>query len=136
MGWLDRMFGRKRQKVISATVQRAAEAAPPGWILRPGQVLMGNYLVQHMIGSPGGMGQVFAAEDMRLGLKVAIKVPALNILLAPNGAERFLREARIAAHLSPHPHIVQIKACLIDQAKRGQVLQSSTSFFSFCRWVF
>lgn len=60
------------------------------------------------------MGQVFAAEDLALGLPVAIKVPALNIILAPNGPERFLKEARIAARLGPHRNVVQIKACLTD----------------------
>jgi serine/threonine-protein kinase len=67
-----------------------------------------------MIGSPGGMGQVFAAQDFRLGRQVAIKVPALNILLALGGAERFLREAHLAERLGPHSHIVRIYACLTD----------------------
>jgi serine/threonine-protein kinase len=125
MSWLDRFLGRKVTEDIatstgknttpktSGTIIRPLEPAL-GWILRPGQVLLRNYRIQTMVGSPGGMGQVFAAEDLALGLKVAIKVPALNILLSPNGAERFLREARVAARLGPHPHIVQIRACLTD----------------------
>ncbi len=86
----------------------------PGWILQPGQLLVGNYRVTRMVGSPGGMGQVFAAEDILLRLKVAIKVPILNIIMAPNGPQNFLKEARIAAHLGSHQHIVQIRACLTD----------------------
>jgi serine/threonine protein kinase len=54
-------------------------------------------LIEQMIGSPGGMGQVFRALDTALGLKVAIKVPAISILMDPEGPERFLREARTAA---------------------------------------
>ncbi len=86
----------------------------PGWILQPGQVLTGTYRIETMVGSPGGMGQVFAAEDTRLKAKVALKVPSVEILHTPGGPERFLREARIAARLRPHPHIVLIYACLTD----------------------
>lgn len=71
-----------------------------------------------MVGKPGGMGQVFAAEDMSLGLTVAIKVPSLTIILAQNGAKNFLKEARIAAHVGPHPNVVQIRACLTDPELR------------------
>jgi serine/threonine-protein kinase len=64
------------------------------------------------------MGQVFRASDIALGLSAAIKVPALNILRDPMGADRFLKEARTAARLGPHLHIVLIKACLRDPELR------------------
>src|SRR5688500_13346210 len=99
----------------------------PGWILQPNQVLVGNYRIEHMIGSPGGMGQVFAAEEIVSQTKVAIKVPSLNILQAPKGGERFLREARIAERLGPHPHIVRIRGCLVDPELRLQVTASKES---------
>lgn len=99
----------------------------PGWILQPNQVLVGNYRIEHMIGSPGGMGQVFAAEEIVSGTKVAIKVPSLNILQAPKGGERFLREARIAERLGPHPHIVRIRGCLVDPDLKLQVAASKES---------
>jgi len=54
----------------------------------------------------GGMATVFAAEDLRHGRTVAIKV--LRAELGGRGlAERFLREVRIAARLA-HPQIVPL----------------------------
>ncbi len=84
----------------------------PGAILQPGQILLKNYRVTKMLGA-GGMGQVFAAEDINRGVPVAVKVPALNIVTAPNGPESFLSEAKKAAPLR-HQHIVTILTCLTD----------------------
>jgi serine/threonine protein kinase len=98
-----------------------ADAAPlprPGWILQPGQLLVNNYRIVRMVGRVGGMSQVYAAEQVLTGIPVAIKVPSLTILRMPEGPERFLREARLAAQLSGHPNIVRIHACLSDPALR------------------
>jgi serine/threonine protein kinase len=85
----------------------------PGAILQPGQMLVNNYRVTRMLGA-GGMGQVFAAEDINRSVPVAVKVPALNIITSPHGADSFLHEAQIAARLIRHPHIVKILTCLTD----------------------
>ena len=64
-----------------------------------------HYRIVRKIGV-GGMGEVFLAEDTKLGRQVAIKV-----LLSPNPNEsqvaRFHREAKAAAALN-HPNIVSI----------------------------
>ncbi|HUF67226.1 MAG TPA: protein kinase [Longimicrobiales bacterium] len=67
--------------------------------------LAGRYAVEREIGS-GGMATVYLAFDERHERHVAIKVlrPRLGAAL---GAERFLREIRIAASLS-HPNIVPL----------------------------
>src|SRR5262249_44249992 len=52
----------------------------------------------------GGMGQVYAAEDKRLGRKVAIKLLLPALLQDSRSRERFLREARSVSQLN-HPHI-------------------------------
>jgi serine/threonine protein kinase/Flp pilus assembly protein TadD len=54
----------------------------------------------------GGMATVFLAEDLRHGRDVAVKVlhPDLSSAL---GADRFLREIRLAARLN-HPHILPL----------------------------
>jgi len=98
------------------TVVRTPGGGYARGLLQPGQVLMGTYRIHKMVGSPGGMGQVYEAEDETLGTRVAIKVPALEILLTEDGPERFLKEARTAARLRPHPHIVQIYLCHADPA--------------------
>src|SRR3954453_15078822 len=56
----------------------------------------------------GGMGAVYAAEDELLGRTVAIKVLAAHLAEDPVNRERFQPEARAAARLSNHPHVVTV----------------------------
>ena len=50
----------------------------------------------------GGMGEVFLAEDTRLGRKVALKSLTGQWVAGPDARERLLREARAAACLNHH----------------------------------
>ncbi|MDX1733956.1 MAG: protein kinase, partial [Halioglobus sp.] len=56
----------------------------------------------------GGMAHIFLADHTFLKTKVAVKVMAPDLNTDPTYAERFLREARIAAQLD-HPNIVRIR---------------------------
>src|SRR5262245_9131536 len=55
----------------------------------------------------GGMGVVYQARDVRLGHRVAIKLPLDHCLSTVEHRERFLQEARAAAGLR-HPNICTI----------------------------
>lgn len=66
------------------------------------------YLVGNEVGR-GGMAVVYAAEDVRLQRKVALKVLPPELAFRPDVRERFVREAQTAARLN-HPHIVPIYA--------------------------
>lgn len=68
-------------------------------------MLAGRYRLGREIGA-GGMGVVYAAEDMRYGRSVAIKVVRPEVLSAAI-VERFQREIAMAAKLT-HPHIVAL----------------------------
>lgn len=57
----------------------------------------------------GGMGIVFRAREVALDRDVALKILALDPILAPDAYSRFEREAKLAARLD-HPHIVPIFA--------------------------
>jgi serine/threonine-protein kinase len=56
----------------------------------------------------GGMGAVWAAEDTILARTVAIKLLAPQFAGESRAVRRFQREARAAATLSAHPHVVTI----------------------------
>ncbi len=65
-----------------------------------------HYCIKEKIGA-GGMGEVYKAEDVRLGRVVAIKVLAEGVLHDDEARHRFQREARALAQLS-HPHILSV----------------------------
>ncbi len=73
------------------------------WVFSPGDVL-GHYRVIAPLGA-GGMGQVFLAEDARLGRKLALKVLAPQSFASAELVERFDREARSVSALN-HPNII------------------------------
>jgi serine/threonine-protein kinase len=67
--------------------------------------LASRYRVERQLGA-GGMATVYLAEDLRHQRRVALKVLRPE-LAASLGADRFLREVRIAAGLQ-HPHILTL----------------------------
>ena len=67
--------------------------------------LADRYRLERELGQ-GGMATVFLAQDLKHDRPVAIKVLRAE-LAAAIGAERFLREIRIAAQLQ-HPHILTL----------------------------
>jgi eukaryotic-like serine/threonine-protein kinase len=72
-----------------------------------GPELPERYAVVTMIGV-GGMASIWAADDQVLGRRVAIKLLAEQYAEQPRFVARFEREARMAALLSGHPHVVTI----------------------------
>ncbi len=67
---------------------------------------VGHYRVLDRIGS-GGMGMVFAGEDINLGRKVALKFLSTELVGNEQALERFKFEARTASSLN-HPNICTI----------------------------
>src|SRR5439155_19059453 len=62
---------------------------------------LGAYRLLHRIGA-GGMGEVWKAEDTRLGRVVAIKVLPPSVASDNEAVARMRREARTAAQLYHH----------------------------------
>ncbi len=79
----------------------ASATAPPG-LPRP----FGRFVLESALGQ-GAWGVVYRAEDTLLGRPVALKLARIGGEVDEAGAERFLREARHAAHLR-HPGIVPV----------------------------
>jgi len=67
---------------------------------------LSHYRVLSLIGA-GGMGEVYLAEDTRLGRKVALKMLAPAFTRDQERLRRFEREARLVSALN-HPNILTI----------------------------
>src|SRR6516164_2519593 len=80
-------------------------------VLKPGTKI-GRYEIRSPLGA-GGMGEVYLAQDTRLGRKVALKILPDEVAADPDRMKRFEQEARAASALN-HPNIVTIYD--VDQA--------------------
>src|SRR3954449_5840135 len=82
----------------------------------PDTVIGGRYKLEHPLGH-GGMSEVYGAEDLELGRRVALK------LLAPDAdSARFEREARAVAALA-HPNVMQLYDYGEDNGRPYMVLE-------------
>ena len=73
---------------------------------QPGTSFGNRYTLEALV-NQGGMGAIYAARDERLGRKVAVKVMLDSVIRMPGSAERFEREARVAATIN-HPNCVAV----------------------------
>lgn len=72
----------------------------------PGTLLAGRYRIVGLIGR-GGMGEVYRAQDLKLGQPVALKFLPETMQRDPARLERFLGEVRIARQVS-HPNVCRV----------------------------
>ncbi len=71
----------------------------------------------------GGMGEVYEAEDLTLGRRVAVKFLSPHLALDPEAERRFMREARAASALD-HPCIGAVHGCARDAEGRLYIVMA------------
>ena len=74
--------------------------------VRPGDVLVGKYRVERVLGA-GGMGVVVAAHHIQLDQKVALKFLLPEALESTEAVGRFIREARAAVRITGE-HVARV----------------------------
>lgn len=79
------------------------EEAPDKFV---GLVLDAKYQVERLIGK-GGMGNVYEAKHLHMGLPVAVKILHPHLVTDSTAVERFRREARSARTVN-HPNAISI----------------------------
>ena len=96
-GWDLLTVDPSRELVLDETTNETSR-------LVPGQ-RFGQYRVEHLLGR-GGMGEVYEAEHIEHGRRIALKVLSPGLSDAIDRA-RFLREGQLAAAVN-HPHLVYV----------------------------
>ncbi|MEM8912145.1 MAG: protein kinase [Planctomycetota bacterium] len=80
--------------------------------LYPGAEISGRYRIASLLGR-GGMGEVYKAEDLRLGQTVALKFLSGRFATNERTRRYFLDEVRLSQRLS-HPHICRVHDLVDD----------------------
>jgi eukaryotic-like serine/threonine-protein kinase len=86
--------------------------------------LLGHYKIIRELGR-GGMGEVYLAEDVRLGRQIALKILPAHFTEEFEQISRFEREARAASSLN-HPNIITIH----DIVQEGDTHFIATEFIN------
>lgn len=94
-----------QRRLDSLLGHESGAAAAEAWTGSVGPSI-GPYRVISQIGA-GGMGEVYLADDSRLGRRVALKVLPSRFMADPERRRRFLQEARAASALN-HPNVVTV----------------------------
>ncbi len=72
----------------------------------PGTMLGGRYRMVGLLGR-GGMGEVYRADDLKLGQPVALKFLPRGVERDPERLERFLNEVRLSLKVT-HPNVCRV----------------------------
>jgi serine/threonine-protein kinase len=113
----DEVSGMLHAHEAQGGILDRAPATPPEPLrARAARAVEDRYQLERELGA-GGMATVFLARERKHARRVVLKVMHPNVAAHYGGAERFLREVRIAARLA-HPHI----ASFIDSGEADGLL--------------
>ena len=98
-------FGQQKTALESSAPSDVSQSLPPGGFA-PGQILAERYRIAGLLGR-GGMGEVYRADDLKLGQVVALKFLPGELATDPASLERFRAEVRTARQVS-HPNVCRV----------------------------
>jgi len=108
--------GLASPSVVEAAIRRSPSSAPVGRLassdsiepggFTPGAILAERYRIIGLLGR-GGMGEVYRADDLKLGQPVALKFLPRRFAADKERLERFYAEVRIARGVS-HPNVCRV----------------------------
>ncbi len=105
--------GASREDTTRTLTEPGPGSAPPpssgsldGARFVPGTVLVGRYRIVGLLGR-GGMGEVYRAEDLKLGEPVALKFLPAELSLDGAALARFHREVRVARNIA-HRNVCRV----------------------------
>src|SRR5215510_5606290 len=91
---------------IPAPARHISSDSIPVGGFTPGAILADRYRIIGLLGR-GGMGEVYRADDLKLGQPVALKFLPRELASDPVRRERFFAEVRITRQLA-HPNICRV----------------------------
>jgi tetratricopeptide (TPR) repeat protein len=91
---------------LEATAEEQGPPPPSGIRLAPGEMLANRFRVVRFIGH-GGMGDVYEAEDLELGERVALKTVRPAVAHLSGAIDRFRREIHLSRKVT-HPNVCRI----------------------------
>jgi hypothetical protein len=144
-GWLEQACGGDRALLQEAETLLQSLDTAGEFLERPAQVdpaepeafppgtELGPYRIERDIGR-GGMGVVYAAQDVRLGRRVAVKALPPDVAANTEARQRLRREARAAATIS-HPAVATVYALeeiddhliIVSEYVEGETLRAAIS---------
>ena len=89
-----------------APAASGSRRSAPGSRFEPGEQIGGRYRIGGLVGR-GGMGEIYRAEDLKLGQTVALKFLPRDVEKDPVLLERLLEEVRLARQVA-HPNVCRV----------------------------
>ncbi len=114
--------------VGSGGSRTSAPRVPSGMRLEEAEVLAGRFRIVRFIGR-GGMGDVYEAEDLELGERVALKTVRAEIAHLEGAIERFRREIHLARKVT-HENVCRIYDVFRHRPDGAAGGQGEITFFS------
>lgn len=112
----------------SAGGSRGGAPGPAPVHLAAGEVLAGRFEIVRFIGH-GGMGDVYEAEDLELGERVALKTVRPEIAHLKGALDRFRREIQLARKVT-HPNVCRIFDLFRHRLEEAEGQGAEISFLS------